>query len=176
MVPRPFSFRRPDSLGPVWIMLNEAAMKRPPKMIPRNNAGSFENAVEIGQWLLLKKSKLPSSESWVDWLKKDCPLSQRAAYNKIKCAEIHLKDPTAKFASEREALASIERKPQAVPRPTKQQRLVQAIAERLFKLEKSDQTEAFYHAAFTPDRAPRKEIERDVIAWTVLLREHGLTN
>jgi hypothetical protein len=53
---------------------------------------------------------------------------------------------------------------------------VQAIAERLFKLEKSHQTEAFYHAAFTPDRAPRKEIERDVIAWTVLLHEHGLTH
>jgi len=71
---------------------------------------------------------------------------------------------------------SIERKPQAVPRPTKQQRLVQAIAARLFKLEKSPQVAALYHAAFTPDTAPRKEIKRDVIAWTVLLREHGLTN
>ena len=132
-------------------------MKRPPKMMPRNNAGSFEDAVEKGRWLLLKKSKVPPSENWVDWLKKNCGLSQRAAYNKIKCAEIHRTYPTRKFESEREALASIERKPQAVPRPTKQQRLVQAIAERLFKLEKSDQTEAFYHAAFTPDRAPRKK-------------------
>ncbi len=94
----------------------------------------------------------------------------------MKCAEIHRKDPAAKFESQRAALASLDHKPQAAPRPTKQQRLVQAIAARLLRLEKSDQAEALHHAAFTPDDAPRKEIERDVIAWTFLLREYGLAD
>jgi len=151
-------------------------MKGPPAILPRDTAGSFDDAVEAGLYLLATRETLPGSESWVGWLKKNCGLSLRAAYNKIKCAEIHLANPTAKFESERAALASVGRKPQPVPRPTKQQRLVQAIAERLFKLEKSDQTDALYHAAFTPDRAPRKEIKRDVIAWLSVLREHGLTN
>ena len=148
-------------------------MKGPPAILPRNNAGSFDDAVEAGLYLLATRDALPDSELWVDWLKKNCGLSLRAAYNKMKCAEIHLADPRAKFASERAALASVERKPQAVPRPTKQQRLVQAIAERLFKLEKSPQAEALYHAASPHSPPPRKELERDVIAWTVLLRKHG---
>lgn len=158
-------------------MLKIARMKCPPTMVPRDNAGPYEEAVKIGRWLLAKKASLPDSESFVDWLKKNCQLSERAAaYNKIKCAKIYLKDPTAKFDSERAALASLKRKPQSVPRPTKQQRLVQAIAARLFKLEKSPQIEAFHHAACTPDAPLRKELERDVNAWLSVLREHGLTN
>jgi hypothetical protein len=50
---------------------------------------------------------------------------------------------------------------------------VQAIAERLFKLERSPQVEALYHAASPDSPPPRKELERDVIAGTVLLRKHG---
>jgi len=145
-------------------------------MLPSDNAGSFEEAVERGRYLLQVKAALPSSESFTGWLKKKCQLSRHAAYNKMECAEIKRKNPTAKFDSEREALASVGRKPQAVPRPTKQGRLVQAIAARLLKLGKTDQAEALYHAAFTPDAPPRKELERHVIAWTLLLREHGLTN
>jgi hypothetical protein len=156
-------------------MLKISGMKRPPKMLPRNNAGSFEDAVENGFYLLATKASLPSSESFTDWLKKNCQLSERTAYKKMECAEIHRKDPKAKFDSERAALASVGRKQPAVPRPNKQQGLVQAIAARLFKLEKTDQAEALFHAATPEAPAPRKEIERHVIAWTSLLREHGLT-
>jgi hypothetical protein len=151
-------------------------MKHPPAMLRRDNAGSFEDAVENGFYLLATKASLPSSESFTDWLKKNCQLSERTAYKKMECAEIKMKNPKATFPSVRAALRSLDPKHPAVPRPNKQQRLVQAIAVRLFKLEKSPQIEALHHAAFTPDAPPRKEIERDVIAWTSLLREHGLTN
>ena len=62
---------------------------------------------------------------------------------------------------------SVGRKPQAVPRLTKDQRLVQAIVERLFKLENSPQITVLYHAAFMPDAPPRKELERLGIAHDV---------
>ena len=42
-----------------------------------------------------QKAKLPPSESFVEWLEKIYGLSQRAADNKMKYAEIHLKDPAA---------------------------------------------------------------------------------
>ena len=37
---------------------------------------------------------------------------------------------------------------------------MQAIVERLFKLENSPQIAALYHGAFMPDAPPRKELER----------------
>ncbi len=150
---------------------------KPPKMLPRNNANPWDDSVGKGLWLLKQKAKLPSDKLFLEWLEKNCPgLSRRSACNKMQSARIYLKDPTAKFPSERAARASSKTKPQAVARTTKQQRLVQAIAERLFKLENSPQIAAFYHAAFTPDTPPRKELERHVFAWAVLLAENGLTN
>ena len=150
-------------------------MKHPSATLARDDAGSFEDAVENGFYLLATKASLPSSESFTDWLKKNCQLSQRTAYKKMECAEIKRKNPKATFPSERAALASVKKKPQAVSRPNKQQRLVQAIAARLLT-EQTPQIEAFHHAVFTPNGPPRREIEGDVIVWRLLLAEHGLTD
>ena len=112
-------------------------MMSPTEMLPREDTGSFEEAVGIGLYLLMVKAALPSSESFTGWLKKNCQLSQRAAYNKIECTKIKRKNPEKTFPTERAALDSVGSETQAVARPAKQQRLVQVIAERLVKMGKS---------------------------------------
>jgi hypothetical protein len=150
-------------------------MSRPPRIPRRDKLQTFKEAAEWGERLLKIKAELPRSESFVKWVDANWPYKRRRASDQMDCAKILWDDPEAEFPSVRKALASLKHKPQAVARPPKVQRLVQAIATRMVELENSPQAEALYHAASPEGPPPRKDLERHVVAWTVLLQKHWLT-